>query len=325
MREFKIAEPRTADEAAALLAETTETAVLIAGGTDLLDELKSGVSGAGLVVDLRAVAGLSGIVAEKGGLRIGAMTRVVDLAGDAAVARDYPGLREAALSLATPQLRNVGTVGGNLCQRPRCWYYRDPQVVCRKKGGFNCFAYQGRNKYHCIFGGSGCFIVYPSDLAPALISLGATATIATAKGDKVIPLEGFYAGPGVDVTRENVLAKGQFLKSVWVPAPKAGQKSAYVKLEERGTWDFTLVSAAVAGVVKGGALAEISIVMGGVAPVPWRLKKAEDVLRGKPVTEAAVRQAADAALADASPLRENGYKTDLVFAALKEALTAIAA
>ena len=105
------------------------------------------------------------------------------------MARDYPSLKEAALSLATPQLRNVGTVGGNLCQRPRCWYYRDPQVVCRKKGGFNCFAYQGRNKYHAIFGGSGCFIVYPSDLAPALISLGATATIGTAKGDKVIPLE----------------------------------------------------------------------------------------------------------------------------------------
>ncbi len=325
MREFKIAEPRTVDEVAALLTEATETTALIAGGTDLIDELKSGVSTAGLVVDLRRVPGLAGIAAEKGGLRIGAMTRIVDLAGDAAVARDDPGLKEAALSLATPQLRNVGTVGGNLCQRPRCWYYRDPEVICRRKGGFNCFAYQGRNKYHCLFGGNGCFIVYPSDLAPALISLGATATIATAKGDKTIPLEAFYAGPEVDVTRENVLAKGQFLKSVWVPAPKAGQKSTYVKLEERGTWDFALVSAAVTGVVKGGSLADISIVMGGVAPVPWRLKKAEDALRGKAVTEAVVRQAADAALADASPLRENGYKTDLVFAALKNALTAIAA
>jgi xanthine dehydrogenase YagS FAD-binding subunit len=325
MREFKIAEPRTAEEAAALLAETMETASLIAGGTDLIDELKSGVSKATVVVDLRAVPGLAGITAEKGGLRIGAMTRVVELAGDAAVGRDHPGLKEAALSLATPQLRNVGTVGGNLCQRPRCWYYRDPEVVCRKKGGFNCFAYQGRNKYHCIFGGNGCYIAYPSDLAPALISLGATATIATAGGDRTIPLEGFYAGPDVDVTRENVLTKGQFLKSVWVPAPKAGQKSAYVKLEERGTWDFALVSAAVAGVVKDGALAEISIVMGGVAPVPWRLKKAENALKGKAVTEAAVRQAAGAALTDATPLRENGYKTDLVFAALKNALTAIAA
>jgi len=324
MREFRIAEPRTADELAALLNETREPVALMAGGTDLIDELKSGVEKAGLVVDLRKVEGLAGIAREKDGLRIGAMTRVAELAEDAAVPRDFPSLRQAALSLATPQLRNVGTVGGNLCQRPRCWYYRDPQVVCRKKGGFNCFAYQGRNKYHAIFGGDSCFIVYPSDLAPALISLGAKAAIGTAKGDQAMPLEQFYILPEVDVTRENTLAKGQFLKSVWVPAPKAGQRSAYVKLKERGTWDFALVSAAVSGVVKDGLIAEIAIVMGGVAPIPWRLKKAEDVLLGKPPSEAAVRQAADEALKDASPLRENGYKADLVFAALKEAVLAIA-
>lgn len=325
MRDFKIAEPKTADELAALLAEAAEPVALMAGGTDLLDELKSGVATAGLVVDLDKVAGLRGIAAEKGGLRIGATTRVVELAEDAAVARDYPSLREAALSLATPQLRNAGTVGGNLCQRPRCWYYRDPQVVCRKKGGFNCYAYQGRNKYHAIFGGTSCFIVHPSDLAPALISLGAQATIGTVKADKVVPLEAFYALPEVDVTRENILANGQFLKSVWVPGPKPGQKAAYVKLKERATWDFALVSAAVAGVAAGGVLSEVAVVMGGVAPVPWRLKKAEDVLRGKPVTEALIRQAADAALADAAPMRENGYKADLVFAALKRAVLAVAA
>ncbi len=325
MREFKIAEPASAEAVAALLSETTETAALIAGGTDLLDELKSGVSGASLVVDLRTVPGLAGAAPEKGGLRIGAMTRIVDLAGDPAVGRDYPGLKQAALSLATPQLRNVGTVGGNLCQRPRCWYYRDPEVVCRKKGGFNCYAYQGRNKYHCLFGGNGCYIVYPSDLAPMLISLGATATIATPAGDRTIPLESFYAGPDVDVTRENVLKKGEFLKSVGVPAPKPGLKSAYVKLEERGTWDFALVSAAVAAVVTGGTLAEISVVCGGVAPVPWRLKKAEDALRGKAASEAVIRAAAAAALQDAAPLKENGYKADLVYAALKEAVLAVAA
>jgi len=325
MREFRIAEPRTADELAALLNETREPVALMAGGTDLIDELKSGVEKAGLVVDLRKVEGLSGIAREKDGLRIGAMTRVVELAEDAAVARDFPSLRQAALSLATPQLRNMGTVGGNLCQRPRCWYYRDPQVVCRKKGGFNCYAFQGRNKYHALFGGGSCFIVYPSDLAPALTSLGARVTVGTAKGDKVVPLEQFYALPDVNVSRENVLEKGQFLKSVWVPAPKPGQKAAYVKLKERGTWDFALVSAAVAGVVQGGVFAEIAVVMGGVAPVPWRLKKAEDVLRGKPATEALVRQAADAALADAAPMKENGYKTDLVRAALKEAVLAVSA
>jgi xanthine dehydrogenase YagS FAD-binding subunit len=325
MREFKIAQPRTVDELTALLAETQGPLAMMAGGTDLIDELKSGVAAAGLVVDLQTVAGLAGIAPEKDGLRIGAMTRVVDLAEDAAVARDFPSLKQAALSLATPQLRNVGTVGGNLCQRPRCWYYRDPLVVCRKKGGFNCYAYQGRNKYHALFGGGSCFIVFPSDLAPALISLGAKAAIGTAKGDKVVPLEQFYALPEVDVTRENILAKGQFLKSVWVPAPKPGQKAAYVKLKERGTWDFALVSAAVAGVVKDGMVAEIAIVMGGVAPIPWRLRKAEDILRSKPATETSVRQAVEAALKDASPLRENGYKADLVFAALKEAVLAVAA
>ncbi len=325
MREFKIAQPRSVEELAALLAETKEKTALMAGGTDLIDELKSGVAAPDLVVDLQTVAGLAGIGREKDGLRIGALTTVVDLARDPAVAQDYPGLKQAALSLASPQLRNMGTVGGNLCQRPRCWYYRDPQIICRKKGGFNCFAYQGRNKYHAIFGGSGCFIVYPSDLAPALVSLGAKVTVGSAKGDKVIPLEQFYTLPAVDVLRENVLEKGQFLKSVLVPAPKAGQKSAYVKLRERGTWDFALVSAAVSGVVKDGIFAEIAVVMGGVAPVPWRLKKADDILRGRTVKEAPVRQAVDEALNDASPLRENGYKADLVFAALKEAVLALAA
>jgi xanthine dehydrogenase YagS FAD-binding subunit len=325
MREFKIAEPRTADEVAALLAETPETAALIAGGTDLLDGLKSGVAKADLLVDLRGVAGLAGLTPEKSGLRIGAMTRIVELAENEGIAKDFPSLKEAALSLPTPQLRNVGTVGGNLCQRPRCWYYRDPDIVCRKKGGPSCYAVLGRNKYHAICGGHVCHIVFPSDLAPALISLGATATIGTVKGDRTIPLEAFYALPDVDVTRETVLGKGEFLKSVWVPAPAAGQKAAYVKIKERGTWDFALVSAAVTGVVKDGTLASLTIVMGGIAPVPWREKKAEDVLRGQPVTEALIRRAADRLLWDPTPLRENLYKADLVFAALKRAVMAVTA
>jgi xanthine dehydrogenase YagS FAD-binding subunit len=323
MREFRIAQPKTVEELAALLAETKETTVLMAGGTDLIDELKSGVAAPDIVVDIQGVAGLAGIAREKDGLRIGPLTTVVALAEDAAVARDYPILREAALSLATPQLRNSGTVGGNLCQRPRCWYYRDPGAVCNKKGGARCFAFQGRNKYHAIFGGSGCYIVYPSDLAPALISLGTRVTVGSAKGDKVMPLEDFYKPPSVDVTRENVLGRDEFLKDIRVPAPKPGHKGTYVKLKERGTWDFAVASAAVAGIVKGGVFSEISIVMGGLAPVPWRMKKAEDVLRGKPVTEALVGLAAGEALKDASPLAENAYKKDLAAAAIKRAVLAL--
>jgi xanthine dehydrogenase YagS FAD-binding subunit len=322
MREFRIAQPKTLDELAALLAETTEAVALMAGGTDLIDMLKSGVAAPDIVVDLQGITGLAGLSRDRDGLRIGPLTRVVDLAGDPA-ARDYPVLKEAALSLASPQLRNVGTVGGNLCQRPRCWYFRDPQVLCRKKGGFNCFAFQGRNKYHAILGGSSCFIVYPSDLAPALVSLGARVTIGSAAGDKVVPLEDFYKLPSVDVTRENVLDKGQFLKDVRVPAPKPGQKGTYVKLEERTTWDFALVSAAVTGISSGGVFSEMAIVAGGVAPIPWRMKKAEDVLRGKPVTEDLVARAAAEALKEASPLAENAYKLDLAAAAIKQAVLAL--
>lgn len=323
MREFKIAQPKTVDELAALLAESKDKLALMAGGTDLIDELKSGVAAPDLVVDLQGIAALAGIVVAKDGLRIGPLTRVVALAEDAVVARDYPILKEAALSLATPQLRNVGTVGGNLCQRPRCWYYRDPEVVCRKKGGAHCFAFRGRNKYHAIFGGSGCFIVYPSDLAPALISLGARVSIGSVRADKVLALEDFYKPPSVDVTRENALAGDEFLKGIFVPLAKPGQKGTYVKLKERGTWDFAVASAGVSGVVAGGVFSEISIVAGGLAPVPWRMKRAEVILRGKPVTESLVAQAAAEALKDASPLAENAYKLDLAAAAIKRAVLAL--
>jgi xanthine dehydrogenase YagS FAD-binding subunit len=323
MREFKIAQPKTVDELAALLAETEDKLALMAGGTDLIDELKSGVAAPDTVVDIQGIEALAGIARDKDGLRLGPLTRVVDLAENPVVAEDYPILKEAALSLATPQLRNVGTVGGNLCQRPRCWYYRDPEVVCRKKGGAHCFAFRGRNKYHAIMGGSGCFIVYPSDLAPALIGLAAKVTVGSASGDKVMPLEEFYKPPSVDVSRENVLGRDEFLKSILVPGPKPGQKGAYVKLKERGTWDFAIASAAAVGVVKSGTLAEISIVAGGVAPVPWRMKKAEDILRGKPITESLARQAAEEALKDATPLAENAYKKDLAAVAVRRAVLAL--
>ena len=320
MNSFKLAEPQTADQVAALLVPPRSGFFLMAGGTDLLDEMKSGVVRPEVVVDLRRVQDLAGITAEKDGLRVGALTTVARLAADPAVGRDYPGLRQAALSLASPQLRAVGTVGGNLCQRPRCWYYRDPQVVCRKKGGSRCFAARGRNKYHAIFGGGMCHIVFPSDLAPMLISLGARVDLGGAGGEKTLPLEEFYQLPSVDVRRENVLGPGQFVRGVRIPAPKAGQKSVYVKLKERGTWDFALVSAAATAAVSGKKLSTVSLVMGGVAPIPWRLKKAEEILRGQTASEALIKKAAEETLRDASPLAENGYKTKLLASVLKQAV-----
>jgi len=244
---------------------------------------------------------------------------VAELAESSIIKSDYPGLLQAALSLATPQLRNVGTVGGNLCQRPRCWYYRDPEVLCRKKGGTRCFAFKGRNKYHAIIGGGVCYIVYPSDLAPALISLEAEISINSPKKDKTILLQDFYVLPQVNARKENILEPGEVVREVKIPLAKSGEKSAYIKLKERGTWDFALVSAAVKANVSGGVFNELRIVLGGIAPVPWRLEKAENLIKGKKASEEMLREAAREALKEAKPLEENGYKVELAEVAIYRA------
>jgi xanthine dehydrogenase YagS FAD-binding subunit len=320
MKNFEWTEPQTVEQALAWLAKANGKAVLMAGGTDLFTEIKEGVVQPDLVIDLKSVPGLAAIKQEKDGVRIGALTTVAALAADTMIKRDYPGLSEAAGSLATPQLRNAGTVSGNLCQRPRCWYYRDEQMVCRKKGGSQCFAAKGRNKYHAIFGGGICHIVYPSDLAPMLIALDARITISSPRGDRELPLADFYALPAKNVRRENVLAPDELVREVEIPAAKKGTRSAYVKLKERETWDFALVSAAVRGTVSGGGLGDMAIVLGGVAPIPWRLGKTETSLKGKKLNEALIKEALRADLQEARPLEENGYKVPLVEAAVTRAL-----
>jgi xanthine dehydrogenase YagS FAD-binding subunit len=184
-------------------------------------------------------------------------------------------------------------------------------VKCRKKGGSRCFATRGKNRYHSILGGSTCHIVFPSDLAPALISLSAEVTISKTKGDKSIPLEEFYTLPRANVRRENILKANEMVKELHVPPPKKGAKSSYFKLKERGTWDFAVVSVAVNGIISGGAFKDIRIVMGGVAPIPWRLDKAEKLIKGKTLTEKIARNSVRAAMADAKPLAENDYKIEL--------------
>ena len=323
MKNFQWTEPQTVEQALGWLAKANGKAVLMAGGTDIFTEIKEGVVEPDLVIDLKSIPGMAAIQKDKDGVRIGALTTVASLAADAMIKRDYPGLSEAAGSLATPQLRNIGTVGGNLCQRPRCWYYRDAQMVCRKKGGSQCFAAKGRNKYHAIFGGGICHIVYPSDLAPMLIALDARVTLTSPKGDRSLPLGEFYALPAKNVRRENVLASDELVREVKIPLPQRGSRSAYVKLKERETWDFALTSAAVRGTVSGGGLAEAAVVLGGVAPVPWRLAKAEAALKGKKLSEALIKEALRADLQEARPLAENSYKIDLVQAAVTRALLSL--
>jgi len=312
MKNFELAEPRTLDQLIAYLAKEKRRVSLMAGGTDLLGEIKEGTVEPDVVVDLRTIPDLAYIKKEKDAVRIGALTTVADLAENPVIAQDYPVLKQAVEVIGSPQLRNMGTVGGNLCQRPRCWYYRDVDVVCRKKGGSKCFAYKGRNKYHAIIGGGMCYIVYPSDLAPALIALDTMVAISSPRGQKTIPLADFYALPSVNVHKENVLEPDEVLREVRIPPATKDDRSAYNKFIERGSWDFAVVSAAVKGTVSGKIFKDIRIVLGGIAPVPWRLQKAEEAIKGKKLSEEAVRVAAREALQDAKPLEENGYKKDLV-------------
>ncbi|UCC39872.1 MAG: xanthine dehydrogenase family protein subunit M [Candidatus Aminicenantes bacterium] len=319
MINFKIAEPQTIDQVTSLLSEKKEKYYLMAGGTDLLGEIKDEIIEPEVVMDLKSIPNLSYIKKEREGVRIGVLTTVAELADNPLIKQDYPGLHEAALSVATPQLRNVGTIGGNLCQRPRCWYYRDAQVVCRKKGGSRCYATRGKNKYHAIFGGGVCHIVHPSDLAPALISLDSEISISTPKGDKTVSLADFYTLPRENVRKENILNPGEVVREIKIPLAKSGEKSTYYKIKERGGWDFAIASAAVKGTVSGGGFKDIKIVLGGVAPVPWRLEKAEKQVKGKKASEKLLKQAAREALKDARAMTENGYKKELVEAVIYRA------
>ena len=317
MKEFRFAQPQSLNQVTSLLSKEKPRYSLIAGGTDLLDEIKNNIIAPEVVVDLKSVPDLASIKIDKKHVSIGAMTSVADLAENPIIQEKFPGLVEAALSLATPQLRNVGTVGGNLCQRPRCWYYRDPDTVCRKKGGSRCYALRGKNRYHAIFGEGICYIVHPSDLAPSLISLEAEVTVIGLNGKKDIrKLDDFFSLPQNNVRRENILEPHQVLSEIRIPLPKNGAKSAYFKFKERGTWDFAVLSAAVSGINKNGVFSDLRIVLGGVAPIPWRLKKAEDVIKGKQLSEDVIREGTRKALADARPLSDNSYKTDLVEAVL---------
>jgi xanthine dehydrogenase YagS FAD-binding subunit len=324
MNNFRWAEPKSVEGAAALLAAGDGKAFPMSGGTDLLAQIKEGIVAPDIVVDLASIPGLAYIRSEKDGLKVGAMTTIAELADDPAVRRDFPGLHQAASRIASPQLRIMGTVGGNLCQRPRCWYFRNAEIVCSKKGGDICYAFEGKNKYHAIFGGSVCHIVYPSDLAPMLMALDAAVMIVSPRGDRTLPLGDFYALPDKNVLRENVLGPGELVREIRVPPAVKGERSAYLKIEERGAWDFALVSCAVKASGPGKSPSALRIVMGGVAPVPWRLSKAEAALKGKTLSEASARSAARAALGEAEPLAENAYKRALVEAAVVRALLSVA-
>ncbi len=267
---------------------------LHAGGTDLLGCLRDGSFGAEKVVSLADIAELRGIAPmSDGGVRIGAMTTLAQIAAHPTITERYAALAEAVGSVATPQLRNQGTIGGNLCQRPRCWYFRG-DFHCLRKGGDTCFAVAGENEYHCLFGSSGCVMVHPSDTASALVALGAFVRIAGPKGARVIPLDSFFVLPEKDVLRENVLQKDEILSEVILPAAPTNLRSRYRKARVRRSWDFALAGVAVALVPAKDRVGSVRIVLSGVAPVPWRALKAEKELAGQPLEGKVISRTAKA-------------------------------
>jgi xanthine dehydrogenase YagS FAD-binding subunit len=329
MKAFEWVSPATVAEAATLLksapavADPDDAPRPIAGGQDLLTTMKDYATRPVRVVNLKGIRGLDRIEADgRGGLRVGALVTLARLEENAAVRRSFPGLAEAAHSVATEQIRNLGTVGGNLCQRPRCWYYRLEEVVCLKKGGSECYAAKGENKYNAILGGGPSYIVHPSDLAPVLVALGASAAVTGAAGSRVIPLDKFFTLPSEgSIRRENVLANDEIITEIRVPASAFAARSTYLKFKERESLDFALASVAAAvEMAPNKTVRQARIVLGGVAPVPWRAPKAEAFLAGKTLGADVLAEAARLALEGARPLEKNAYKVPLAQALVRRAL-----
>lgn len=334
MKSFDLAIPGTLESATRLLAEGTsgrgpearERTKLLAGGQDLLGELKDHLAEPERVIDLKHLPGLDAVeVLADGGLAIGALVTLAELARHPALVRGFRVLAEAAHSVATPQIRNRATVGGNLCQRPRCWYYRNESTRCLKKGGAECFAYSGLNKYNAILGGGPSYIVHPSDLAPALVALGAEVVLRGRTGERRLALERFFTLPSEgSVRRENALAADEILTHVHVPAECASWRSTYVKFRERESHDFALGAVALALRFEGSRIAAARLCLGGVAPIPWRCASTERLLVGRAVDAETCTAAGADCTADAAPLEHNGYKVPLTQGLVRKALLALA-
>ena len=312
MKAFEHISPVSLENAVSFLTDDREEAVVIAGGTDLVTEMKDRIAAPDRVVNLKSIPGLDALRFDpKEGLRVGALVTLSRLDEDAVVREKYRALAEGAAAAASPQIRHQGTIGGNVCQRPRCPYYRDPALYCYKRGGGVCYSEKGENRYHAIFGGGPSYFVHPSDTAPALVALEATAVVIGSKGRREIPFEEFFVLPEDDLSRECVLEPNEILAEIRIPSPAPDTRSAYVKASQRGCWDFALVSAACVVEMEGDYCKRARIVLGGVAPKPWRVPAAERLLVGSELDEKTARAAARKALEGAKPLSGNAYKVPL--------------
>jgi xanthine dehydrogenase YagS FAD-binding subunit len=320
MKDFAYLQPETLEQASKSLDNSFEESLPYAGGTDLLGMMKNDLSTPDKVVNLKSIPGLTGIKYTPGkGLSIGVLVRIAQLARDKTIQEKYTVLAQAAHKVASPQLRNMGTIGGNLCQRPRCWYFRG-DFHCLRKGGDMFYAVDGENKYHCIIGGAPCFIVHPSDTAVALLALKASLKIFSWKKSREIQLSEFFVLPDQNILRENILEPGEIVTDILIPEAAVNTKSQYIKFIERSAWDFALVSVAAVIQNSGKQIQSGRIAFGGVAPVPWLEKEVSNRLSGFTVNEQNLKQISEMALKKATPLEHNGYKLILARNLLKRVL-----
>ena len=314
MKSFENIDVKSVKEAVGLLQkfhQQKKLAAVVGGGSEYLQLMKDHVVEPDYVINLKTIPGLDYIKEERGGFRIGALAKLADIDEHTAIREKLLILSDAAGEAASPQIRNAGTIAGNLCQRPFCWYFRSSNFTCLRKGGQVCYTVTGDSRFHSILGAGPSYIVHPSDTAPALVALGAQIKIAGAAGEKTIPLEKFFVLPSVDYRRENILNPGEIVTEIYVPMPKSGSKGFFHKMRERLAWDHAIVAVATVVESSGGVVRSARVVMGGVAPIPWRAAKAEEFLRGKRMDEAIAKQAGELALEGANPLKDNAYKVKL--------------
>ncbi len=313
MPAFELYQPASSEAAIALLDKQGKDAWVMAGGLDSLDWFKDRAKRPKSVVDLSQVQGLSEIRDWEGGLEIGAMATLTTIANHPRIQADYALLAQAARQVATPQIRHQGTLGGNVSQDTRCWYYRTG-MPCYRAGGNTCYADTptAMNREYCLFEADRCVAVSPSDTAPALIALEAKMVIRNAKGERVVEAEDFFIGPNVDITRMTVLQPGDLLTAIRIPKTWAGARFYFEKAADRQAWDFALVNVACAMRVEGSSIAQVRLAVGGVACRPMRMQEVEDSVRGEPLSSETATLAGKTAVWGAKPLNYNHFKVPLM-------------
>jgi len=321
MPAFELAQPNSISDAQKLLEQQGENGWVLAGGMDSFDWLKDRIKKPKLVVDLSGIAELKGVRAIPDGIEIGAMTTLTEVVEHPAIREKYKLLAESAKLVASPQIRNQGTLGGNVSQDARCWYYR-AGWPCYRAGGNICYADtpDGRNREHAILHADRCVAVNPSDSAPALIALDAKFVIRTSKGERVVDAEDYFIGPDIDITRLHILRPGDLLTAIRIPSTWAGSQFYFEKVRDRNVWDFPLLNVASAMVVSSDSIERIRIAVNGAAARPLRLKGVEDAVRGKPPNATTGEMAGKLAVQGAVPLQFNAYKIPMMRNLVKRAI-----